>query len=55
METDRRNAKPTWKTLENVEFVVLRRFCEGREGWNLCRGEILMNSAAAHIKSNRRG
>jgi hypothetical protein len=51
METDRRNAKPTWKTLENVEFVVLRRLKRG----SLCRGEILMNSAAAHIKFNRRG
>ena len=27
----------------------------GGGGWNLCRGEILMNSAAAHIKFNRRG
>jgi hypothetical protein len=52
METDGRNVKLTWKTLENVEFVVLRRL-EG--GGSLCGGEILMNSAAAHIKFNRRG
>jgi hypothetical protein len=51
METDSTNGKPTWKTLENVEFVVLWRRGRGR----LCRGEILMNSAAARIKSSRRG
>ena len=46
MESDCTNGKPTWKTLENVEFVVFRR-------GGLCKGEILMNSAAARIKSNR--
>jgi hypothetical protein len=32
METDSRNGKPTWKMLENVEFVVLWRSSVGRGG-----------------------